>query len=149
MRNTLNLAITAAMLGMTGLAGCRTEQANNSAPPPSGGRDTVLAAERRRDEAARTADRTEDKIEGAFGELKKDTKEAVAVVKVKNAFIADDKIDAKNINVDGKDMTIHLYGTVASADEKKLAEQLAKKTAGQEFKLMSHLQVGKAKKGSY
>ena len=135
-----NLVAACAVLGIAGLAGC-TNNERTDTPAERAGRDTAYAG-------GRAADRAENKTEGAFRELKKDTKEAVAAVKVKNAFMTHDKIDAEEINVDAKEMTIHLYGTVASAQEKMLAEQVAKKTAGPEFKVMSHLKVGKAKKGA-
>ena len=141
MRNTLSFGAAIALLGFAGLGGCKPNNRTDT-PAERAGRDTVYAG----DQAAKN---TAHKSNDAFGNLKKDTKEALAVLKVKNAFIADNRIDAKNINVDGKDMTIHLYGTVSSAKEKQLAEQVAKKIAGPEFKVMSHLQAGNAhKKGA-
>src|SRR5688500_4436802 len=100
--NKLNILAACALLGCVGLAGCKANDRTDTAAERAG-RDTAYAGDR-------TADRVERKTEGAFGELKKDTKEAVAALKVKNAFITNSKIVAEEINVDAKEMTIHIYG---------------------------------------
>ena len=146
MNMNLKLA-AAALLFLAGMAGCTPNQKTDT-PAEQTGVQVKEGARNTGEAADRAGDSTANRAEGAFNELKKDSKEALAVLKVKNAFITHGKIDADNINVDGKEMTIHLRGSVATAGEKKLAEDLAKKTAGPEFKLMSHLQVNKAKKGA-
>lgn len=61
---------------------------------------------------------------------------------VKSAMSLSKKLDTSNISVTTQDKVVTLTGTVPSADQKALAEHIAKDTVGPDVKVVDHLQVG-------
>jgi hyperosmotically inducible periplasmic protein len=63
-------------------------------------------------------------------------------VDVKSALIADGRVDASNINVDTEKetRTVVLKGTVPTAEQKTLAEQIARDNA-KDYKIQNNLTV--------
>ena len=72
--------------------------------------------------AERAADKVEQKAEKAKGA----SKDSLITAKAKIALYADDRVSGSSINVDTKNGVVSLRGKVASADEKKAAEDVAK-----------------------
>lgn len=71
---------------------------------------------------------------------------AANTVDVKSALIADDRIDTANINVDTDNdaNTVVLKGTVPTAEQRRLAEQVASQHA-KGYKIVNQLTVAAAK----
>jgi hyperosmotically inducible protein len=76
--------------------------------------------------AEHTSQKAENAVEGAMEK----GEDAIITAKVKSALIADEKVGAMGINVDTVNEKVFLKGTVKTAGQKKLAEQIAKKTQG-------------------
>jgi len=137
----------AALLGLAWVAGCdETRQAADR---------TVHASDRAEDGAERTADRTggrstqaaerlERTLENAGSAIAADTREGLMALQVKSALMTTPKqLEWNNIDVDTDKGIVHLRGTVPSAEQKKVADNIARQVAGKEFKVTSHLQVSK------
>lgn len=71
---------------------------------------------------------------------------AAQTVDVKSALIADDRIDTSNINVDTDNdaNTVLLKGTVPTAEQRRLAEQIAGQHA-KGYKIINQLTVAAAR----
>lgn len=113
---------------------------------------TAVAADKAGDKIAEGASNAAEAVGGAVKGAAKETQDAGQVLtitpKVKNALVSSKEIDASTINVDtsGEKDTVVLKGTVRSAKEKQLAEQLAKKTLMDNkstFKVKNELTIAK------
>jgi hyperosmotically inducible periplasmic protein len=81
--------------------------------------------------AAQSAtDKAERKTETAVGKTTSASKDGWITSKTKIALYADDRVSGNGINVDTKNGTVTLRGKVASSDEKKAAEEIAKGVDG-------------------
>jgi hyperosmotically inducible periplasmic protein len=80
--------------------------------------------------AQSTTDKLERKAEGAVSTTASASKDGWITSKAKIALYADDRVSATAINVDTKGGVVTLRGKVASADEKKAAEEIAKGIEG-------------------
>jgi len=101
------------------------------------------------------AENVGEAVGGAVKGAAKETQDAGQVLtitpKVKNALVVSKEIDASTIDVDtsGEKDTVVLKGTVRSAKEKNLAEQIAKKALTENkstFKVKNELTVAGASK---
>jgi osmotically-inducible protein OsmY len=97
--------------------------------------------ERQKVEASNSARRAGDEIKQATARAQHDLSDGTITLKVKTALVDSDKLDTSAINVDTKDKVVHLRGTAASADQKQLAERIARDTVGKDVKVVSELGV--------
>jgi osmotically-inducible protein OsmY len=116
--------------------------------------ETAVAADKAGDAIAQGASNAAEAVGGAVKGAAKETQDAGQVLtitpKVKNALVSSKDIDASTIDVDtsGEKDTVVLKGSVRSAKEKQLAEQIAKKTLADNkssFKVVNQLTVGASK----
>ena len=61
--------------------------------------------------------------------------------KVKSAMISSGRLDASNIDVDTRNKTVYLRGAVPNAQQKTLAESIAKNQVASGVKVVNQLQV--------
>ena len=89
--------------------------------------DTEKVAEKTAEATQKAAEKTADATEKAAEK----TAAAANTVDVKSALIADKRVDASNINVDtsSSSKTVVLKGTVPTAEQVKVAEQIAREEA--------------------
>jgi len=80
--------------------------------------------------AQSTTDKLERKAEGAVSTTASASKDGWITSKAKIALYADDRVSGTAINVDTKGGVVTLRGKVASADENKAAEEIAKEIEG-------------------
>jgi osmotically-inducible protein OsmY len=82
-------------------------------------------------EVGAAADRTGDAVEDAAHDVASVTDAAQQTAQIKTAFIADDMIDASNIDVDtsADTKTVTLKGSVPTAAQKEAAERVAREKA--------------------
>jgi hyperosmotically inducible periplasmic protein len=80
--------------------------------------------------AQSATDKAERKTESTVGKTTSATKDGWVTSKTKIALYADDRVSGNAINVDTKNGIVTLRGKVASADEKKAAEEIAKGVDG-------------------
>lgn len=83
-------------------------------------------AERAADKVESKTEKAVDKVENKAAAAKNTTKDAWISSKTKIALYGDDRVTGSSINVDAKGGVVTLRGKVASADEKKAAEEVAK-----------------------
>lgn len=98
------------------------------------------------DNAAAATEKAADATASTAGNAGAAMGAAMETADVKTALLADTRISATDINVDtNKDSkTVTLNGTVPTADQKKLAEDVAKAKAP-EYKVVNNLTVKPAK----
>ena len=75
-------------------------------------------------------DKAERRTETAVGKTTSASKDGWITSKTKIALYADDRVSGNGINVDTKNGAVTLRGKVASADEKKAAEEITKGVEG-------------------
>lgn len=99
-------------------------------------------AENAGEKAAAATDKAADATANAAADAGSSMGAAMETADVKSALMADTRVDAGGINVDtNKDTkTVTLNGTVPSADQKKLAEEVAKSKAP-EYRVINNLSV--------
>jgi hypothetical protein len=161
------------VLAMFSVAGCGDRAAENAAPGGEGvaesaGRSVDQAGQEVRQEtreagqeasqaaqnAGQAVENTAENAGEAVGNVAqgaaKETQDAAQVLvltpKVKNALIADEKINASNLNVDtsGEANTVTITGTVPSAAAKQRVTQVAKQALGDaasKMKIMNNVTV--------
>jgi osmotically-inducible protein OsmY len=95
-------------------------------------------------EAGSQATKAKNQAEHALGDAKATLADGSISARVKTAMMASNRLDTSHINVDTKNRVVYLKGSVTSADQKKLADQIARDTVGGDTKVVSQLQVGKA-----
>lgn len=133
--------VGAAALVASVASGC-SDQAERNASEAA--RDTRNAAERAAD---RTADAVKDgasAVGDAVANGGRAADAAVETMDVKAALIADSRVDAGDINVDSDHLTktVTLKGHVPTAEQKRVAEDIAKaKATG--YRVLNELTVGK------
>ncbi len=71
-----------------------------------------------------------DKASSAANTVATATDDSAITAKVKAAIVAEPGLKSLDINVDTKDATVTLSGTVASADLRERAKQVASSTSG-------------------
>ena len=71
-----------------------------------------------------------DKASSAANTVATATDDSAITAKVKAAIVAEPGLKSLDINVDTKDATVTLSGTVASADLRERAKQVAGSTSG-------------------
>jgi osmotically-inducible protein OsmY len=71
-----------------------------------------------------------DKASSAANTVATATEDSAITAKVKAAIVAEPGLKSLDINVDTKDATVTLSGTVASADLRDRAKQVASSTSG-------------------
>jgi hyperosmotically inducible protein len=79
--------------------------------------------------SAKTA-QAADKAKGTMDKATGATKDSWITAKTKIALYADDRVPGTDINVDTKNGTVALRGKVATADQKRAAEEVAKSVDG-------------------
>lgn len=92
-------------------------------------------------EAGSKAEQARQQMNAAAKTTKERISDASITVKVKGAMNASDKLDTSNISVETKDRVTRLKGLVSSADQKTLAERIARDTVGNDVKVISELAV--------
>lgn len=92
-------------------------------------------------EAGNAAQKAQTQIEQAANEAKHDLTDGGITVRVKGAMTTSDKLDTSAINVDTKDKIVHIRGAVPDANQKALAERIAKDTVGHDVKVVNELAV--------
>ena len=99
-------------------------------------------AENAGEKAAAATEKAADATANAAADAGSSMGAAMETADVKSALMADTRVDAGGINVDtNKDTkTVTLNGTVPSADQKKLAEEVAKSKAP-EYRVINNLSV--------
>jgi osmotically-inducible protein OsmY len=117
MKTTILLACA---LALAGLNGCNKQQ---------------------QAEAGNQAKQAGTQIKTAATNAEKGLADGTVTMKVKAAMTTSDKLDTSGINVDTKDKVVHLRGQATSADQKALAERIARDTVGPDVKVMSELAV--------
>lgn len=140
----LSFGVLAALL----MAGCSQEAKEDM----SAAGDAAGVAASKTGEAvstdAKKAGEAVEKTGEAVVETTKDAAEnaadAAMTPKVKTALQAASGLETKDIDVDTKDNTIHLKGSVPTEDQKKQAEMAAKSIAGKEYKVSNELTVSGA-----
>lgn len=75
-------------------------------------------------------ERAVDKTKDAAGKATAATKDSWITAKAKIALYADDRVSGSDINVDTQNGTVTLRGKVATADEKRAADEVAKTVDG-------------------
>jgi osmotically-inducible protein OsmY len=99
-------------------------------------------------EANSASQKAKNQIEQATATAKHDLTDGTITLKVKSAMNSSDKLNTSAVNVDTKDKVVHLRGAVPSADQKALAERIAKDTVGQDVKVVNELAVSPPTSGS-
>lgn len=74
----------------------------------------------------KAGDKAGDKVERTSASAMGTVKDSWITAKTEIALYADDRVSSTGINVDTANGTVHLRGNVASADEKRAAETVAK-----------------------
>lgn len=119
MRKTLSIFALAAV-SMLGTACTQAERNRTEAAAERAGDRAEAAAERAGDSAARTADRAEHAMDNAG-----------MTAKVKTKLAADVRLSTlTSINVDSNGGVVTLSGTVPTAEDKRMAESVAKSAEG-------------------
>jgi hyperosmotically inducible protein len=75
-------------------------------------------------------ERAVDKTQDAAGKATAATKDSWITAKTKIALYSDDRVSGSDINVDTQNGTVTLRGKVATADEKRAAQEVAKTVDG-------------------
>lgn len=131
--------------------GC-TAQARKEAPaeeresPPAAGReqgsDEAPSASEMKEDAKKAVDEAAEKAEQAAEGLAPKVDAAKQLADVKMALMADPNVDGSAIDVDADEATktIHLSGTVPTAEQKAAAERIAREKA-QGYKVHNMLSV--------
>jgi len=117
-------ALLAALLASLSLAACQQRPADTNAPRADQSAPSVAATTTPSMTAPSTTSPTAvDKAVNA-------TDDAAITAKVKTAILAEPGLKSLQINVDTKDGTVTLSGTVDNADLRERAKQLASSTSG-------------------
>jgi osmotically-inducible protein OsmY len=95
-------------------------------------------------EAGNASQRAENQLKQATAEAKKGLTDGAITFRVKSALMASSKLDTSSLNVDTKDRVSHLRGAVPTADQKALAERIAKDTVGPDVRVVNELAVSPA-----
>lgn len=90
----------------------------------------VGGAQSTTDKVEKKVEQTTDKISDTSKKATGATKDAWVTAKTKIALYGDDRVSGTAINVDTRNGTVTLRGKVASADEKRTAEEVAKTVDG-------------------
>jgi len=100
-------------------------------PPPaiSGGAPPIEAGDARQ-RAQDAGRRISEGAAKAATKLEEVAGDGALTAKIKSKMALDDYVDASTINVDTKDGVVTLQGTIASAQERERAVQLARETKG-------------------
>jgi len=140
----LSIGAIAALL----LAGCSQEAKSDMA---AAGDAASTAASKTGEAVATDASKAGQAVENtaeAGAEAVKDTAQnaadAAMTPKVKQALLTASGLETKDINVETKDKTITLVGSVPDAKQKTQAETVAKGVGGTEFKVVNNLTVSGA-----
>lgn len=131
---THRAAAIAALLSLATLYGCNSNDRTDTAAEQS-----ARSAARSADDTARGAGSAAEQA----GDTIAQTADNIATTaKVKNSLMTTGKkLRWDGIDVDTSGGTVHLKGTVPTAQQKKIAEAVAAKAAGKEYAVMSHLEV--------
>jgi hyperosmotically inducible periplasmic protein len=125
------LMLAVATLGGALVAGCaQDDRAEAGADMREGANQTAHTADNVADDAARGA-----------GDVADATGDAAMTGTVKSALLADTEVGALDINVDTVGETVHLKGTVSTEAQKMRAENIARETAGGNYRIENHLVV--------
>lgn len=90
------------------------------------------------------ADKADQAGQSAKKEMTKAGKamdEGMSTTRIKSALMASKKVDASNINVDTEKKTVFLRGSVKTAEQKKLARELANTMIDTDQKLVDELKI--------
>lgn len=105
-------------------------------------------AQRTGDAIERTAEQAGNTARPAMQEAKEEVTDSGLTLKVKTALSASDKVSATGIDVDTENRVVHLKGVVPNANQKTVAETIAKNTVGKDVKVVNQLQVQAANQGN-
>lgn len=144
MKRYASWALAAGLLASA--MGCSTQQARMEDRPPVVNRPVATEPRERDTAETREPEVTEPapvREEPRIGDRQLSTVAAdvTLTAKVKNALIVS-KVDTGSLNVDTKNGVVMLKGTVPSAQQKSLAEKIAKSTQGVKS-VKNHLAVAK------
>lgn len=90
----------------------------------------VVGAQSTQTQPSTKTERTKDKVGDTTSKATGATKDAWLTAKTKIALYGDDRVSGTDINVDTQAGTVTLRGKVASADEKRAAEEVARTIDG-------------------
>ena len=90
----------------------------------------AIQAQTATDKAGMKAEQTADATKGTVEKAKGATKDSWITAKTKIALYADDRVSGTDVNVDTHGGMVTLRGKVASADQKRVAEEVAKTVDG-------------------
>lgn len=136
--------------GVLFLAGCSQEAqqkmdaaGDNAAKAADQTGDAVATDANKAGQAIeRGAENAGEAVKGAAEDAAQATDNAGMTLKIKNAILSAENLDATDLNVDTKDKTVILKGWVPNAENKKRAESIAKNTVGNEYTVRNELQIG-------
>lgn len=120
MKNQLMILLTAATLAV----GCSQAERNDMA--------------NKADQGVQQAGQTAKKEMKKAGEA---MDEGMSSTRIKSALLASKKLDASNINVDTAQKTVYLRGSVKTAEQKKLANDLTNNMMDSDQKLVNELKI--------
>jgi osmotically-inducible protein OsmY len=122
--------------GLAGITGCNPNNKTDT-PAERTARDT-------KDDTVHAADRTGDALKNAGKSIEKNVDEAAMTAKVKNALMTTkQQLEWNNIDVDTDKGVVHLKGAVPNAQQKSVAEKIAKQIAGKDYTVKNELQINK------
>ena len=90
----------------------------------------AIQAQTATEKAGMKAEQPADKTKGTVDKAKGATKDSWITAKTKIALYADDRVPGMDISVDTQKGMVSLRGKVASADQKRVAEEVAKTVDG-------------------
>jgi len=90
----------------------------------------VIQAQTATEKAGMKADQAADKTKGTVDKATGATKASWITAKTKIALYADDRVSGSDVSVDTQNGMVSLRGKVASADQKRAAEEVAKTVEG-------------------
>jgi osmotically-inducible protein OsmY len=124
-----------------GIAGC-TDKNNNGQPDGVSQPAVDKAVSQVENTAKDVAAKAEPAVENAVSTAEDVTQNGIITGKIKTAYISNDSLKARNINVttDSAKKTVLLQGTVQNAAQKNLATKIAQQNAPG-FKIANQLKV--------
>jgi hyperosmotically inducible protein len=90
----------------------------------------AIQAQTATEKADMKAEQAADKTKGTVGKAKGATKDSWITAKTKIALYADDRVSGSDVNVDTQNGTVTLRGKVATTDQKRAAEEVARTVDG-------------------
>lgn len=128
---------------LASVAGCGNDKNGNGSVADEGTKAVAGATDNASEAASNVADAGQNQVAGAGKAIEGAADAAVNTPKIKTALGANAAMGGSKIDVDtnGAANTINLTGMVKSDAQKKMAEAIAKKEAGANYKINNQLKV--------